>query len=124
MIPLVSHSGTNNDSKVIVLSTSNGVFTIDTSTIIHIRSISNYSKLFFSDGKTLTVAKVLAWFEDRLPSASFVRTHRSHIISLQHIQAWCDTGNGKIILCNETIVDVSRRKRRMVLKVFRSLYAA
>lgn len=124
MIPLANHSENNNNSRVIVLSTSNGVFTIDTSTIIHIRSISNYSKLFFNDGKTLVVAKVLAWFEDRLPSASFVRTHRSHIISLQHVRAWCDTGNSKIILCNDAAVDVSRRKKRMVLKIFRSRYAA
>jgi two-component system, LytTR family, response regulator len=119
MLPLV-----NTDPKMIVLATSNGVFTIDTTTIIHVRSISNYSKLFFSNGKTLVVAKVLAWFEDKLPPESFVRIHRSHIISIQHVRAWCHISNSRIILCNDTTVDVSRRKRGKVLKVFRNLYAA
>jgi two-component system, LytTR family, response regulator len=123
MLPLIHDPVTGNDSKMIVLATSNGVFTIDITTIVHIRSISNYSKLFFSDGTTLVVAKVLAWFEDKLPQKSFIRVHRSHIIGLQYVQTWCNI-RGKIILYDNTPVDVSRRKRGMVLKIFRSLYAA
>lgn len=124
MLPLTNETIVYDGSSVLVLATSNGVYTIDTSTIIHIRSISNYSKLFFSNGKTLVVAKVLAWFEDKLPQQSFVRIHRSHIISLRHVRAWSGNSNSQIVLCNDTTVDVSRRKKEMVLKVFRNLYAA
>jgi two-component system LytT family response regulator len=125
MLPLTNLPVNNCDnSKMLVLATSNGVFTIDIAMIIHIRSSSNYSKLFFSNGKSLVVAKVLGWFEDKLPAATFVRIHRSHIISLLHVRSWGDDGNNKIILCNDTTVDISRRKKGMVLRVFRSRYAA
>jgi two-component system, LytTR family, response regulator len=109
---------------LLLLPTCTGMEVINSSTIIRIEAISNYSKLFFSNGKTLVIAKVLAWFENKLPRGSFIRVHRSHIISLQHVRTWCNGRNNKIILCDDTPVDVSRRKKRMVMEAFRNHYAA
>lgn len=106
------------------LPTSDGVCIIDDTTIIRIQSISNYSKLFFNNGKTLVVAKVLAWFEDQLSSQLFVRVHRSHLVSLQYVHKYCNRHNSRIILHDNTAIDVSRRKKRAVISVFRNKVAA
>jgi two-component system, LytTR family, response regulator len=113
-----------NTSTVILVPTCNGITIIDTSTIIRVQSISNYSKLFFSNGKTLVVAKVLSWFEEKLPGQLFIRVHRSHIVGLNYVQAYCNSGSTRVILQDNTAIDISRRKRVAVLRVFRELQAA
>ena len=109
---------------MLILPTCKGIEIINIHTIVRVEAISNYSKLFFSNGKTLVVAKVLAWFGEKLPKGSFIRVHRSHIVSLQYVQTWCNSANNKIILHDNTPVDVSRRKKGMVMKAFRNLVAA
>ena len=64
--------------NILALPTNRGVEFIDTSTIIRIEAKSNYSKLHFVNGKSLLVAKVLGWFEGKLPADQFVRIHRTH----------------------------------------------
>lgn len=114
----------SNNSTIILLPTCDGISIIDTSMIIRVQSISNYSKLFFSNGKILVVAKVLGWFEEKLPEQLFIRVHRSHIVSLNYVQAYCNSGGTRIILRDNTAINISRRKRPAVLRIFRNLQAA
>jgi two-component system, LytTR family, response regulator len=101
-----------------LLPTCKGIQIINTANLIRIEAISNYSKLFFADGSTVVVAKVLKWFVEKLPAAQFLRSHRKHIVNIHFIHKYC---NGKIELCNAQMIDVSKRKRIGFLK---SLYAA
>jgi two-component system, LytTR family, response regulator len=95
-----------------------GVQIIHTTNLIRIGAISNYSKLFFADGSSVVVAKVLKWFVEKLPAAQFLRSHRKHIVNIHFIHKYC---NGKIELCNAQMIEVSKRKRIEFLK---GLYAA
>jgi two-component system LytT family response regulator len=84
---------------------------IDVKKIVRIQSISNYSKLFFRDGRTLVVAKILGWFEQQLQSRDFVRVHRTHLVNTDYIcQYRADKGGSKLELTNGEQIDVSRRK--------------
>ncbi|MEQ1767700.1 MAG: hypothetical protein ABL859_09765, partial [Methylotenera sp.] len=56
-----------NNPKTLLLPTCKGLECILFNEIVRIEASSNYSKLFFNNGKTLVVAKVLHWFEDQLP---------------------------------------------------------
>jgi two-component system, LytTR family, response regulator len=118
------NSGPRHQPDLLILPTNRGVREIEISTIIRIQSNSNYSKLFFSNGQTLVVAKVLAWFGGKLPDCLFIRVHRSHLISLRYVQASCNHSSNKIILRDNTAIDVSRRKKGMVMRIFRNLQAA
>ncbi len=91
-----------------LLPTCKGVQIINTANLIRIEANSNYSKLFFADGSSVVVAKVLKWFVDKLPAAEFLRSHLKHIVNIHFIHKYC---NGKIELCNAQIIDVSKRKR-------------
>lgn len=97
------------------LHTQKGVERVDTRLLVRIEAISNYSKLYFSNGKTLVVAKLLQWFEKNLPGTEFIRVHRTHIVNNSQI---CNTGilyAGRLKLNNGELIAVSRRRKYKVL---------
>ena len=97
-----------------MLNTSTGNLLIDTNTIVRIEASSNYSKLYFSNGKVLVSAKVLKWFEERLPQQSFTRLHRSHLVNNFFLQLHQSNDNA-FELQNGNIIRVSRRRKKLVL---------
>ena len=82
--------------------------------IVRLESESNYTLVHFIDAKPVLVAKVLHEFESILKPMGFVRTHRSHLVNLDHVIGWCTDGG--IQLTDNSIAAVSRRKRKEVLK--------
>lgn len=99
-----------------LLPTSTGAEFIDCSLLIRIEAISNYSKLFFSNGKTLVVAKILAWFENLLETRGFVRLHRSHLVNRAFIKSFCYRKTQVAVLLNNEEVSVAKRKKQAVKK--------
>lgn len=102
-----------NMNPVIVLPTCKGTLVILAEQVVRIQSISNYSKLFFSDGKTLVVAKVLCWFEEHDSLCSFVRIHRTHLVNMNYIKSY---KAGSLFLHNGEIIVVAKRKKACVVK--------
>ena len=109
------------ENALLLLNTSTGSFLIDINTIVRIEASSNYSKIYFSPamgGRTmLLTAKVLKWFEERLPQEGFTRLHRSHLVNnyfLQFNQNTCSAFELK----TGKIIQVSRRRRKQVLTKF------
>ena len=96
----------------ILLPTDKGRLHIHAADIIRVEAIRNYSKLFFTGGKTLVVAKVLRWFDENLPASDFLRTHRTHLVNKHFIQRYA---NSKIELATGDLVDVSRRRKTFFL---------
>ena len=108
---------------MLVLPTCKGIYRIDVCTIVRVEAISNYSKLFFNNGKTLVAAKVLSWFEERLAPAQFLRIHRSHIVNKNFIDQYLKGCGGKIKLLNGECIDVSKRRKNHFLKCWLSTAA-
>ena len=81
--------------------------------IIRVESKSNYSKIFFIDTAPLVVAKVLHWFEDKLPVENFVRVHRSHLVNRMFIREINGTKQKSLLLHNGERVSISRRKGKI-----------
>jgi two-component system LytT family response regulator len=93
------------------LGTSRGLAVIDINSILRVKAISNYSKLFFADGRSLVVAKLLSWFEKKLAGDHFVRLHRGHLVNIRYIKACDNFNSGEAVLINNERLAVSRRKR-------------
>jgi DNA-binding LytR/AlgR family response regulator len=67
--------------------------------------------------KTLVTAKVLKWFEERLPPECFTRLHRSHLVNNRFLQT--HQCNGKAFeLQNGKVIEISRRRRKEVMMKF------
>jgi two-component system, LytTR family, response regulator len=105
------------EQSLLMLNTSTGSFLIDTNTIVRIEASSNYSKLYFNNGKTLVTAKVLKWFEERLPQQSFTRLHRSHLVNNRFLQPHQSSSNA-FEMQNGKVIQVSRRRKKLVLMKF------
>lgn len=99
------------NSRIILLPESSGIAVIDIGSIIRIQALSNYSKLFFSNGKKLVVAKVLKRFEEELGLNDFIRPHRTHLVNKKFILRYIDGEGGKIELRNGELIDVSKRRK-------------
>jgi two-component system LytT family response regulator len=103
--------------NIILVPTDSGTRIISSQRIIRIQSLSSYSKLFFSDGTSLVVAKVLLYFENMLAGHQFIRVHRAHLVNKYYMQAILPQENAKILLENGELLSISRRKRKTVLEL-------
>jgi two-component system, LytTR family, response regulator len=108
---------TKSQEEKIVIPTSEGLEFIPIHTILHIESSSNYSKIYFQNGKSILVTKLLKDFEDMLLPYRFYRIHNSHLINLKYIEKYIKGEGGQVRLTNGTIIDVARRKKEEFLKL-------
>ena len=87
-----------------------GIRLVQPENIIRIEALSNYSKIYFSNAKPMTVAKVLHWFEDQLPQQMFARVHRSHLVNKMFMSQVNGGKHKTLVLNNGESMEVSRRK--------------
>jgi two-component system, LytTR family, response regulator len=107
----------------LLLPSCKGLETIDINTIVRIKAISNYSKLYFENGKSLVVAKVLRWFEIALTGRQFIRIHRGHLINPLFIDQCLLKCGAKVILRNGECIDIAKRKKNDILKYWQEAAA-
>lgn len=81
--------------------------------IVRVEALSNYSKVYFANGKCLIVGKVLQWFENRLPEEMFARVHRSHLVNRGHIMVVKGNTQNILLLSNGDKIMMSRRKKAL-----------
>jgi len=91
--------------------------------IVRVQALSNYSRIYFANGKVATVAKVLHWFEDELPLELFARVHRSHLVNRMYVSAIKGQRNKSLLLLNGESIGMSRRKQLVFSKSCRNLFA-
>ena len=71
--------------KHFLIPTNKGIKPVTEDNIIRVEASSNYCKIFFMNERPLVVAKVLQWFEEKLPTDTFYRIHRGHIINRLYV---------------------------------------
>jgi two-component system LytT family response regulator len=97
-------------SDVLLLPVSPETLCIPLDSIIRIEASSNYSKVFCKDQSfPIVAAKVLRWFEERLPQQVFVRVHRTHLVNKKYVVA---IRNNNVLLESGMQISISRRKRK------------
>ena len=101
----------------IAIPTSDGLEFIPIKNIVHIESSSNYSRIFFIDGKNILVTKLLGELEEILQPYHFYRVHNSHLINLSYIKKYIRGEGGQVVMQNGDVIDVARRKKEEFLKI-------
>jgi two-component system, LytTR family, response regulator len=107
------------NNSILPLPTCKGLVMLPVDSIIRIEAISNYSKLYFANGKSLVVAKVLVWFEKQLVGQGFLRPHRTHLVNRIYISSYVNGNGGCINLHNGDMIEVSKRKKTGFLQCLR-----
>ena len=108
--------------NILILYTGRAVEAIDCASIIRVEAVSNYCKLFFANGKTMVVAKVLAWFDEQLANKGFVRLHRSHLVNMHFILCWDNERKATVVLKDYYSIPVSRRKKQQSKQAILQFY--
>lgn len=106
-----SMNGAKSQENKIAVPVSDGFEFMVIKNILRIESSSSYSRIFFVDGKSTLVTKLLKDFEDILTPYHFFRVHNSHLINLNYIKKYLRGVGGQVLMDNGDLIDVSRRKK-------------
>ena len=83
--------------------------------VVRLEASSNYTLIHTINTRPLVVAKVLSAYEELLEGLGFIRVHRSHLINMRFVAKL--TRAGGIILQDDRSIQVSRRRRKEVMKM-------
>jgi two-component system LytT family response regulator len=105
-----------NQQQRLAIPSHEGLLFAELSELLYLEAESNYTVIFMTDGRKITVTRTLKDFEELLPPHVFIRIHHSHIINKNHIQKYIRGEGGQVIMKNGTILYISRRKKEEFLK--------
>jgi two-component system, LytTR family, response regulator len=86
--------------------------------IVRLQASGNYTNIYFINNKKILAAKVMKEFVIMLEPLGFVKTHRSHLVNLQHISKV--NADGNIIMEDASVAAISRRMKGSVMKTLKN----
>ncbi len=104
-----------NQSKKIALPFADKIDYVEVENIIQCKGEANYTRIFLSCGKEHLISKPLIEFEEILDGFGFIRTHKTYIVNLYHVNTFIKSDGGYLKMSNGLSVPVSRRKKEFVL---------
>lgn len=110
-----------NESKRIVLKTFESIYLVDIQKIVRCESGGAYTYFYLSDGKKITISKLLKEYDELLQDQGFFRVHQSHLINLNFIERFDKKAGGTLVMKDGTTVPVSYRKKESLLKSFEDI---
>jgi two-component system LytT family response regulator len=113
---LLDNLKSGDNIKKIAIPSVEGYSFIDVNEIISLEADGKYTKITSVDLKSTSI-KNIGEFEELLNSEHFFRTHKSWIINLKHVKKYIKN-DSQVLLSNDTLADVSFRKKDAFLKLF------
>ena len=90
---------------------------VQLNTVIRLQAERNYSRIYFQKDKPFLSSKTLLEYEKTLEGSGFIRVHKSHLVNVAHIKTY--DRQGIIHMSDESMVEVSRRKRDVMTNLFK-----
>ena len=95
----------------ISIPTRNGYVIIRNTDIIHLEASDNYTMIYLIDGSRHLSSKNIKVYEENLNQEVFFRTHKSHIINVEHhLKEFSRSEGNMAVLTNGINVPIARRK--------------
>ena len=92
--------------------TTDGIMFIPVSEIVRMEGNGSYSTIYTSDKKKWVASKNLSELEEMLAAQpQFFRTHKSHLINLNHVSRYLRGEGGSVIMSDGSEVEVARRRK-------------
>ena len=80
--------------------------------IVFCRAAGNYTHIFLSNGKELSLCKRLKEVESLLPEALFYRVHQTYLVNLRHVKMWLRENGDFLHLSNGEKAPVARLRKK------------
>ncbi len=107
LIALEKNIINQHNPNLLVLSTAEKYIIINQNDIIHLEANNTYTNFSILDKKNILVSRSIKHFEELLPKSNFIRTHRSHIININHVSEYIKTNGGYIKMINDEKIPLS-----------------
>lgn len=114
-------SGENTHQKI-AIPDGEGLNFIKIADIIRFQSDGSYTYMHTIGNKKPTlISKPIGDYQEMLSNETFARIHRSHLINLQHVAKYVKGEGGYAVMCDDSKVEVSRRKKSDFIEALSSL---
>ncbi|MFT7589913.1 MAG: two-component system LytT family response regulator [Limisphaerales bacterium] len=107
--------------RKIVLPTQEGYQFLEVRDIVRCEADSNYTTFYMVGGEMIFVSKTLKHVEELLENQEFFRIHQSHLINLRHIRKYIKGKAGQVEMADDSVLDVSVRRKAFLLEKIKSL---
>jgi len=112
VIPLNSDLYTrSSEQDNLICTCADGLYVIPIQDISHCTAESNYVRIYFGRDQSVMASKTLQAVERCLPKQRFVRTHQSHLVSVDRISF---LGSQEMVLTSGQRIPVSRSRRNVL----------
>lgn len=99
-----------------------GVHFVRLREIIRLEAEDNYTHFILNGGSKITASKTIKAYEDTLLRLNFVRVHKKHIVNMNYMKTYIKGEGGYLILENGETIEVSRRKKAVLMDSVKRLY--
>jgi two-component system LytT family response regulator len=112
------------DSHCFILKSEHQLIKFDFADIIYVRADGNYSIIYLKNHTKHLIYHSLKDFEKELPENIFFRCHRSYIVNVVLISAFCIQDNR--ISCRDHDLEIlcSRRSKKELIRRFKEINSA
>ncbi len=90
--------------------------------IIYCEASSNYTNFYFVNRTSICASKPIHDYERLLADCNFIRIHKSFMVNLEHIKEYIRGEGGSVILSNGHEIEVSRRKKDLLMTRMKEFY--
>lgn len=99
-----------------------GFQVIKLSDIIYCEASGNYTNFHFAGQPLICASKPIHEYETLLEDCGFVRTHKTYLINMEHVKEYQRGEGGYVIMSNGAQVEVSRRKKDLLMTKMKEFY--
>lgn len=108
----------NDKDQKMVIPQMDGFEVIKISDIIRAEGSDNYTILYLTNNKKYTLSKTLKYYENLLTDFGFLRTHKSHLLNLDHVVKYKKGKVGEAIMTDASTVLVAATSKKELLAHF------
>ena len=116
---LLNNRQKENSGQTIGLPTMQGFDFVEINDIIRAESEGNYTTFYLTGNRKIFVSRLLKEFEELFSDANFFRVHQSHLVNLKYIRQYRKGEGGELVMSDDSIVTVSKRKKSELLNILR-----
>jgi two-component system LytT family response regulator len=98
--------------NTVVLPVPNGYLMVSPQEIVRCEAAGNYTHVFLTGERKVTLCKRLKDFEASLPAGTFFRVHHSWLVNLSHVRMWLTEAGDSLCLSDGARVGVARGRKK------------
>lgn len=106
-------------STKIVLPIAKGFKIVEVAEIQFCKADGVYTEIWLEDGKKIVVSRILKHFEQTFKDFGIIRVHDSYLVNVKYIDQYLSGSNGKLVLESGVEIDISRRRKKEFLELFK-----